>query len=62
MHAIAAHTETQKEAPPSADKPCCPLCNNVLIPLRGFFRCSRCFFTLCAGCEASPTGAPDACE
>jgi hypothetical protein len=33
-------------------QPCCPLCNGPLVPLRGDYRCSRCLFHLCVGCEA----------
>jgi hypothetical protein len=29
----------------------CPVCNGPLIPLRGNYRCARCFFSLCVGCE-----------
>jgi hypothetical protein len=32
--------------------PHCPICTGVLVPLREAYRCSRCFFTLCFGCEA----------
>lgn len=29
----------------------CPACGAALVPLRGQWRCSRCYFMLCAGCE-----------
>jgi hypothetical protein len=29
----------------------CPMCGAALVPLRGQWRCSRCYFALCAGCE-----------
>ena len=29
----------------------CPVCNGLLIPVRGACRCSRCYFSLCVGCE-----------
>jgi hypothetical protein len=29
----------------------CPACGGVLVPLRSAWRCSRCYFSLCAGCE-----------
>jgi hypothetical protein len=32
-------------------QPTCPVCNGFLILQRGDFRCSRCQFTLCVGCE-----------
>jgi hypothetical protein len=31
--------------------PICPMCGGGLVPLRGQWRCSRCYFTLCVGCE-----------
>jgi hypothetical protein len=37
-------------------QPTCPLCTGVLIPLRGFWRCVRCRFTLCEECEGGPAG------
>ena len=38
-----------------------PSVGAALVPLRGSFRCSRCCFTVCAGCEAFPMGTdPDA--
>jgi hypothetical protein len=37
--------------------PCCPVCAGPLVPLRESYRCCRCFFTLCAGCEAPVLGA-----
>lgn len=34
--------------------PICPLCGGTMIPMRGVWRCARCYFTLCAGCEVMP--------
>jgi hypothetical protein len=31
--------------------PPCPMCGGGLVPLRGQWRCSRCYFALCIGCE-----------
>jgi hypothetical protein len=39
----------------------CPVCGNVLVPLRGFARCGRCSYTLCQGCEGGQVG-PEVCE
>jgi hypothetical protein len=36
--------------------PCCPVCNGQLIELRGQYRCTRCYFTLCVGCESAAYG------
>jgi hypothetical protein len=37
--------------------PQCPVCAGVLVPLRGFFRCSRCYFSLCVSCEGGVEAA-----
>jgi len=37
----------------------CPVCSGPLVPLRGTYRCTRCCYSLCVGCEA-PTPAPTA--
>jgi hypothetical protein len=29
----------------------CPMCGGMLVPMRDQYRCSRCFFSLCVGCE-----------
>jgi hypothetical protein len=29
----------------------CPFCDGMLVPLRGEFRCLRCCFSICPGCE-----------
>jgi hypothetical protein len=31
--------------------PSCPMCGGVLVPTREAWRCSRCYFSLCEGCE-----------
>ncbi len=31
--------------------PSCPCCAGALIMLRGLFRCTRCQYSLCEGCE-----------
>jgi hypothetical protein len=35
----------------------CPCCDGVLVPLRGAYRCVRCCFSICPGCEVA--GLPD---
>ena len=51
------------EPPSSRPAQPCPACGAALVPLRGQWRCSRCYFTWCAGCEAvgghEPAGADD---
>ncbi len=37
--------------PATSGGPACPMCGGGLVPLRGAWRCSRCYFALCAGCE-----------
>lgn len=34
--------------------PRCPVCSGALVPLRDQYRCARCYFTVCAGCEDIP--------
>jgi hypothetical protein len=36
----------------------CPVCDGALVPLRGQYRCARCSFTVCAGCEDVPGYPP----
>ncbi len=31
----------------------CPLCSGSLVPLHNSYRCARCSYPLCAGCEQS---------
>jgi hypothetical protein len=44
-------TALPEQVPPAPARPACPLCNGTLIELRGLLRCSRCYFTLCEGCN-----------
>jgi hypothetical protein len=46
--------------PPRDDRPreacsprgiACPFCDGVLVPRGGTFRCLRCSFSICTGCE-----------
>ncbi len=63
MHAAArSHAEPPRDATPPVKPPCCPVCNGPLVPLRSAYRCSRCFFILCVGCEAAEPAAPAAGE
>ena len=32
-------------------RPQCPICNGSLIETKGMFRCVRCNFSFCAGCD-----------
>jgi hypothetical protein len=34
-----------------ARAPACPLCTAPLIELRSFWRCPRCYYLICAGCD-----------
>ena len=38
------------EDQPSTE-PACPICNGPLIPLRDYYRCSRCAHSFCESCE-----------
>ncbi len=42
-------TSTTTSTPP------CPVCGGVLVPLRSTWRCLRCHYSLCAGCEPMMT-------
>jgi hypothetical protein len=42
---------TACETPVSRAVQGCPACGAALVPLRGQWRCSRCYFTWCVGCE-----------
>ena len=35
-----------------ATAPRCPACGGALVPIHTAWRCSRCYFSLCAGCES----------
>ena len=45
--------DTVRDETPAAQPPCCPVCSGPLVELRGQFRCTRCFYTMCVGCESS---------
>jgi hypothetical protein len=48
-------------APPKSIVQPCPACGGMLVPLRHAWRCSRCYFSLCVGCEPEtlPAGSAD---
>ena len=35
----------------------CPLCNGSLVPLNSSYRCLRCCYHHCSGCEPADLGA-----
>jgi hypothetical protein len=37
--------------------PCCPVCSGSLVPLHNAYRCARCSYYLCVGCEQIETGS-----
>jgi hypothetical protein len=38
----------------------CPVCSGSLVPLHNFYRCARCSYHICAGCEqAGPESTRD---
>lgn len=59
MHFAASQAQPSRESAPAVESLSCPLCNGQLIALRGAYRCARCSFILCAGCDASPAGGPE---
>ena len=44
--------ETQEVARP----PACPACGGVLTEARSLWRCPRCSYSLCEGCEGGEAG------
>jgi hypothetical protein len=47
--------DSQKVATP-ARLPSCPCCAGALVMLREMYRCARCQYSICVGCE---TAAPE---
>jgi len=47
----SARPQEQKPPVPKCAIGCCPCCAGPLVPLRGSFRCGRCHYTFCIGCE-----------
>jgi hypothetical protein len=35
----------------TARQPVCPVCGGRFVPLGRFWRCTRCFFSSCDGCD-----------
>ncbi len=50
--------ESTRTATPTQSQPRCPVCNGPLFPLRDSYRCARCSYSLCVGCETQQ--GPDA--
>jgi len=60
LQSCCSNMETPTPPQPS---PCsCPLCGGVLMPLPGAWRCGRCGYALCLGCEASYSSSATADE
>ena len=47
-----AKTSQVIESQDNRSQPLCPVCAGPLVPLGNTWRCARCCFTLCDGCEA----------
>jgi hypothetical protein len=56
---VSSVTEPANDRPSAASQPVCPVCSGLLVELPGFVRCSRCHFSMCAGCEGEPWAAPE---
>ncbi len=50
---VSPHTEPKGDGGAAPAPPLCPVCTGVLIELRGFVRCTRCHFSMCAGCDGA---------
>ena len=46
----------------ACQQPHCPMCSGVMVPLGEHYRCSRCFFDLCVGCEGAEVSAPQGAD
>ena len=57
MQSLHSQAESSPQAAPPPGRPCCPVCNGPLVPLRDAYRCARCLFTLCVGCDVGAAGA-----
>jgi hypothetical protein len=60
MHASTEPTSAapnQQASPPSCPA-LCPVCAGRLVYLRSQYRCSRCCYSFCVGCEDGPTAEP----
>lgn len=55
IHSTTSHEIVPSENRATACPACCPLCNGSLVRLHNSYRCSRCRYYLCAGCEAIET-------
>jgi hypothetical protein len=42
------------QEPPATACPPCPVCSGPLVCLRNQYRCSRCYYCFCVGCEDGP--------
>jgi hypothetical protein len=51
MRPVMGSSEEANDKQPATPQPVCPVCSGFLIDLRGFVRCTRCHFSMCAGCE-----------
>lgn len=54
----SSQENTATERGEATSPPRCPLCSGFLIPLPRAYRCSRCCYHHCIGCEASDAATP----
>jgi hypothetical protein len=57
---VSPPQERIPEHPACERPPLCPVCAGRLVPLRDRYRCARCFYSLCNGCEGGE--ASPACD
>jgi tRNA(Ile2) C34 agmatinyltransferase TiaS len=58
MYSPNSHTNSLQEI--AHAQPLCPICGGVFLRLGGGFRCTRCQFATCEGCEG--TNAENECS
>jgi hypothetical protein len=62
--AVEAHANRDEEhcdtpTPAAEGALLCPVCNGIVIPLRDSYRCVRCRYSFCVGCDGAALAAGD---
>lgn len=58
IRTLSSQKDDARERVEPSYPPQCPLCNGSLILLHSTYRCSRCCYHHCVGCEQIDAGAP----
>jgi hypothetical protein len=57
--AASPRVENSWDTPQLIFQTLCPACGSPLFPLQGFWRCPRCQYRVCEGCEGGTGGDSD---